>query len=287
MPDDAESVTAFVVHWNQPGACIETVRLLLGQGVPLEIVIIDNHSTPQACEELSRGLGPEVTIIRLSENRGWGPALNRALRKWLDQGNREFCLISAHDAQPSPGCIRLLIAAMQSDARIGIACPQYQEPLVPELSAAHGVRLKAVTPQAHGTAEPVDVPHGTLMLLRRECLEQIGLFDERYFAYGDEHELGARATRRKWKVMMIWGAVVTNPTTSTPSAWRTYLFARNSLLLVSVYFGRVAACLRALIILGNGFRSLRSTRGQTDSAHGRWAAVRDYFTGRYGPPLAR
>ena len=29
------------------------------------------------------------------------------------------------------------------------------------------------------------------MILRRECLTEIGLFDERYFAYGDEHELGA------------------------------------------------------------------------------------------------
>ena len=37
------------------------------------------------------------------------------------------------------------------------------------------------------------------MLFRRECLEDVGLFDERYFAYGDEMEIGLRAARHGWK----------------------------------------------------------------------------------------
>ena len=83
------------------------------------------------------------------------------------------------------------------------------------------------------------------MLVRRECLQEIGIFDQRYFAYGDEHELGARAVREGWKVVMVWGAVVVNPVTSTENAWRSYLFARNSLFLVHDYFGGAAATLRA------------------------------------------
>ena len=41
--------------------------------------------------------------------------------------------------------------------------------------------------------EPVDYPHGTLLLARRACLEDVGLFDERYFSYCEEADLGLRA----------------------------------------------------------------------------------------------
>ena len=114
-----------------------------------------------------------------------------------------------------------------------------------------------------GLRKSVDVPHGTLMLCRSECLRQIGLFDERYFAYGDEHELGLRARRHGWKVVMVWGAIVTNPGTWTESPLRSYLFARNSLLLVRDYAGRWQALLRALLILLNTFRLMIRSPGKT------------------------
>jgi GT2 family glycosyltransferase len=83
------------------------------------------------------------------------------------------------------------------------------------------------------------------MLVRRQCLDEIGLFDQRYFAYGDEHDLGARAVRHGWKVVLVWGSIVTNPATRTENSWRSYLFARNSLFLVHAYFGRAAATLES------------------------------------------
>ena len=38
-------------------------------------------------------------------------------------------------------------------------------------------------------------PHGTLMLVRRACAEQVGIFDERYFAYCEESESPSGSTR--------------------------------------------------------------------------------------------
>ena len=230
-----------VVHWNSPQACVATVRAFLAQGVPLEVTVVDNDSRPAAFEELKRALPPEVEVVRLKSNRGWGGALNVCLHHWLHEETQPFCAISAHDADPASGCLGLLLAATTADARLGIACPQYTEPYVARLSRQRGVFPEMVMPQPRGTAQEVDAPHGTLVLVRRECLAEIGGFDERYFAYGDEHELGLRARRRGWKVAMIWGAVVTNPGTGTASALRSYLFARNSLLLVHDYFGARAA----------------------------------------------
>jgi GT2 family glycosyltransferase len=282
--NDADPLTLLVVHWNNPRACLATVRALRDQYVNLQVAILDNASSPEAYQSLRAE--PDAEIIRLPQNLGWGPALNVGLRKWLDQSRGEFCLISAHDAVPSTECVPLLLEAMTRDAKIGIACPQYADATVPTLSALHGVKAHVDLAQNRGVLQFVDVPHGTLFLVRRACLREIGLFDERYFAYGDEHELGARARRHGWKVALVWGATVANPQTSTPSAWRSYLFARNSLLLVHDYFGSVAAFVRASVIAINTLRNSVSPpdKAFAFSARAQWRALRDYFAGRFGPP---
>ncbi len=272
-----------VVHWNQPAACAVAVRALLAQGVPLDVTVIDNHSEPAAFTELKRVLPPEIDVVRLEENRGWGGALNVLLLRWLREESHPFCFISAHDSEPAPDCLRLLLDAAEADPRLGIACPQYLEPYVARLSRRRGVFPEPVAPQPRGVVQPVDAPHGTLMLVRRECLAEIGGFDERYFAYGDEHELGIRAARRGWKVAMIWGALVTNPGTATASALRSYLFARNSLLIVHDYFGRRAAWARVGLLLGNTLR-LAFSNQESASVKPRLRGVRDFVLGRFGQP---
>ncbi len=279
-------VDLFVVHWNQPDACLATVRALSTQGIPLRITVVDNDSAGEAYARLQAELDPAVAIVRLDDNKGWGGALNVILRQWLRNDGSTYCFISAHDAMPEPDCLRLLVAAADADPRVGIACPQYPEPFVARLSRWRGVYPETVRPQAKGIAQNVDVPHGTLMLVRRQCLDEIGIFDQRYFAYGDEHDLGARAVRRGWKVVLVWGSIVTNPATWTKSSWRSYLFARNSLYLVRAYFGRTAAAIRAILILANTLRlSARREDGFVFSARARWKAVRDYFHGCTGRPF--
>jgi N-acetylglucosaminyl-diphospho-decaprenol L-rhamnosyltransferase len=280
-------VDLFVVHWNQPAACVATVNALAAQEIPVRVTVIDNDSAADAYAHLQAELDPSVTIVRLDDNKGWGGALNVILRRWLRSDVNPYCLISAHDAMPAPDCLRLLVAAADADPRVGIACPQYPDPFVARLSRWRGVYPEAATPRPTGMVQEVDVPHGTLMLVRRQCLDEIGLFDQRYFAYGDEHDLGARAVRHGWKVVLVWGSIVTNPGTWTESSWRSYLFARNSLFLVRAYFGRAAATLRAILILANTLRLLTFHRedGFAFSARARWKAVRDYFNGCTGRPF--
>ncbi len=189
-------IDLFVVHWNQPASCVAAVNAFCDQEIPLRVTVIDNDSAADAYHELQVKLDSSVTLVRLDDNKGWGGALNVILRRWLRSEMTPYCLISAHDAMPEPDCLRLLFAAADADPRVGIACPQYPDPFISRLSRWRGVYPQIVLPQAKGSAQEVDVPHGTLMLVRRQCLDEIGLFDQRYFAYGDEHDLGARAVRR-------------------------------------------------------------------------------------------
>ena len=88
-------------------------------------------------------------------------------------------------------------------------------------------------------------------------------------------------------MVLVWGSIVTNPATRTENSWRSYLFVRNSLFLVHAYFGRAAATMRAVLILLNTLRLLAFHRENSPgfSAHVRWKAVRDYFSGCTGRPL--
>jgi N-acetylglucosaminyl-diphospho-decaprenol L-rhamnosyltransferase len=280
------AIPLFVLHWNRPEECARTVEAFLAQDYPLAVQVIDNASEDEALRSLEQKLPSSVAVQRLNENKGWGPALNVVLSQWLSDSESEFCLISAHDALPKERCVRMLVESMNQDPQIGIACPEYGSSEIPCFSRLRYLRSKPVQRRSSGTAEAVDVPHGTLMLLRKSCLQAIGLFDERYFAYGDEHELGLRAGLHRWKVAMVWGAVVVNPGTWTSSSTRSYLFARNSLLLIRTYGGWWSAALRFLLMIPNTLRLLviPPSKEYAFSARARFAAMGDFLLGRYGPP---
>lgn len=279
-------VPLFILHWNCPEECLRTINAFRAQGVPLRIQVIDNHSEPEALRKLTDRLPPEVQLVTLSENHGWGAAFNIVLQDWLATPGGEFCFVSAHDAIPADSCIELILRALTKNPRLGIACPEYGVPEILQFSRLRCYRTVPVRARMRGSIDIVDVPFGTVIAFRKQCLREIGLFDERYFAYGDEAEIGVRARRRNWLVGVVWGAVVENPGTWTPSRTRSYLFTRNSLLLVKTHAGRGWAALRLLLMLPNTLRILLvpSDRDFAFSASARMLAIRDFLLGRFGPP---
>src|SRR3546814_8770780 len=70
------------------------------------------------------------------------------------------------------------------------------------------------------------------MFAHRTLLREVGLFDERYFAYCEEADLALRAKAQGWETGLVRGAIVVNPHMGTPSRTVDYLQLRNTLLLV-------------------------------------------------------
>jgi hypothetical protein len=148
--------------------------------------------------------------------------------------------------------------------------------------------------------EPVDYPHGTLLAIRRDAAAEIGLFDERFFAYCEEADLGIRARSAGWEVGLVWGAVVANGRPPRADVAR-YLQLRNTLLLLEKHFGRRRAVARAVWeagalatggrqpTLGVGLGSERCDPLAERRAVRRAAvlALRDWAARRFGPPPAR
>ena len=281
-----------IVHWNRPERALATVARFLAHEVPggVRVVVVDNGSTADALEAVRAGLPSGVPLLALPRNRGFGPGANAGFRHVLahpEPGDEGWIGLAPHDAEPQPGCLAAILAAVAERPLAGLACADFGDGATPVVDPYFGGIL-APAQVAEGW-EPAGHPHGTLMLARRELLQSVGLFDERYFAYCEEADLALRAAAAGWETGLVRGAVVVNPDTGTRVAAIDYLQLRNTLLLVREHFGRYKATIRWILGVLQLARGLvqPSARGPYFVASARVWALIDHARGRYGPPPSR
>lgn len=278
--------TLVLVHWNQAEACRRTLDRFDRQGVEVRAIVVDNGSRPEQLEPLRAAVAtrPGTLLIEQGYNSGFGPGANAGLRQWLAGDDTDWCLLAPHDAEPHPGCLQRLAEALGAEPLAGLACADVGDGMVPMLDPYFGGITRPAT-RSEGW-EDADYPHGTLMALRRECVEEIGLFDESFFAYCEEADLGRRAVDAGWKVGIVHGARVTNTHLGTSVAAVDYLMERNTLRMVRQQSGGYHAFIRFVISLLHLWSGWRDPTGRPPvySASARRRAMFDFLRGRTGPP---
>ena len=153
--------------------------------------------------------------------------------------------VAPHDAEPHPGCLARLLAEGDARPRAGLMSADVGDNLTPVVDRYFGA-IPAPATVTEGW-EPAGYPHGTLMLARTACLREVGLFDERYFAYVEEAELAVRAAARGWEIGVVRGADVRNGGIGNRLALIDYLQTRNTLLMVREHSGLYHASIRLVI----------------------------------------
>jgi GT2 family glycosyltransferase len=285
-----EAWTLVLVHWNRADACLRTVEQFRDQGMAVSVLVVDNGSRRDELERLRAGLGPldDVQLVEAGANLGFGPGANVGLRAWLADGRTEWCLLAPHDAEPAPGCLSSLAAALAGEPMAGLACADVGDGQTPMIDPYFGGLTRSASSSNPGW-EPADYPHGTLMALRRACVREIGLFDEAYFSYCEEADLGLRARRAGWAVGLVRGARVRNTHLGTSVPAVDYLQERNTLHLVRSMSGRYHAAIRLGISLWQVGRGVVQPRYRPPvfDARARLLGMRDHLLGRSGPPPPR
>ena len=286
----AVPITVVLVHWNQADRCAATIEAFQHQGVAVRVVVVDNGSTPATVarlrEVVAAAPGP-TELVELGRNTGFGPAANAGFRHWMASAGPgdEWVALAPHDALPAEGTLAALVAAADARPRAGLACADVGDGETPVFDPYFG----GMTVPARVTSpgwETVDYPHGTLLIARRAMLEAIGLFDERYFAYCEETDLGLRAQAAGWEVGLVHGVMVHNPSMRSGSPVTDYLMHRNTLLLVRDHSGRYHAFIRFCIAVEQLLRGLvqPSYNPWIFSPRGRARGMADFLRGRFGPP---
>jgi GT2 family glycosyltransferase len=278
-----------ILHWNRPERCVATVERFLAQEVDggVRVVVVDNGSTADALDTVRARLPATVELLVLPRNRGFGPGANVGFRHVLSHTRPDdagWVGLAPHDAEPAQGCLALMLAAVAERPRAGLASADFGDGMTPVVDPYFGGILAPATVTSGW--QPAGHPHGTLMLVRRQVLEEVGMFDERYFAYCEEADLALRAAAASWETGLIRGAIVVNPDLGTRIAVIDYLQLRNTLLLIREHFGRYHATIRGVLAIGQLVAGLvvPSRRGPYWDPRARVRALVDHARGRYGPP---
>ncbi len=291
--DNPLSVHMVLVHRNRGAIGRRTIQRFLDQAAAADLdiamTVIDNGSDPDQLALLDTNLPAEVTVVETGRNLGFGPGANIGLARWLASGS-SICLLAPHDARPADGTVGLLVEQLRSHPEAGLACADVGDNELPRVQPWLGPIGEPTEPDNDSGSLPrwelVDYPHGTLMAMVRDCVDQIGVFDERYFSYCEEADLGLRAREAGWEVGLVRGALVENPESNTDAAVIDYLMVRNTLLLLRVHFGLANMAFRiGVLMIEHVVGWWRpNVRGPYHSGWARFRAVVDAVTCRFGPP---
>jgi len=229
-----------IVNWNRRSflhACLTS--LARQTGIEFETIVVDNGSSDGSAEMAEQEFGARV--IRNSENRGFCAANNQGIAT----ARGEFVALLNNDAEAEPGWIAALHRACTRSPEIGMAASKvlvWEDPrridkvghLIYPDGQNKGRGSGTLDTGQFDREEEVLWPDGSAAMYRKEMLDRIGGFDEDFFAYGDDAELGLRARIAGWKCIYTPEAMVRHHRGSTlgkDSVRRLELIERNRLLL--------------------------------------------------------
>jgi GT2 family glycosyltransferase len=240
-------ISVIVVNWNRCGllrACLQSLERQTG--AKIEVIVVDNGSQDGSAEMVGREFGGFTRLIRNAENRGFCAANNQGIQA----ARGAFIALLNNDAEAEPGWLSALRGAFDAGPEIGMAASKivmYEDP--GRIDKAGHLIYPDGQNRGRGTGEPDDGrydrmeevlwPDGCAAMYRKQMLDQIGGFDEDFFAYGDDAELGLRARVAGWRCLYVPGAVVRHHRGSTlglASSRRVELIERNRVLLALKHF---------------------------------------------------
>jgi GT2 family glycosyltransferase len=243
---EGRTVAVVIPSWNSARLLPRCLDSLENQGVGLELLVVDNGSRDGSLELLrSRGV-PHVALPR---NVGFAAAMNLGAARVA----ADAILALNADTALEPGATRLLLDALEADSSLGGVQPrilQLEEGARSVASARLYSAGQALTRDGRALEAAAGEPQrpeplrrreifgvcGAACLLRRELFDDLGGYDESYFAFYEDVDLNVRARIAGWRFEYVPEAVVWHVGNASweagfasPSADNARLVARNRL----------------------------------------------------------
>ena len=220
---------------------LDCVRALQRQTVEdLEAVVIDNSGSGAARARLADLADRRVKILDNQRNTGFGAAVNQAWR----HSRAPYLATLNDDATPDPGWLAALLDAIEAHPDAGMCASQVRLAGRATLDSAGMLvardgsskqRGQLASPEAFSDMQEVLLPSGSAALYRRALIEEIGGFDDDFFLYCEDTDLGLRARWAGWKCLYVPAAVVDHAysgTSGAASPLKAYYVERNRLFVL-------------------------------------------------------
>ena len=239
----APRVTVVIPNWNTRkflGPCLGSLRRqTFGD---FEIVLVDSASTDGSVNFVETHF-PEVKVVALPENRGFSGAVNAG----IGASGAEFVALLNNDTEQDATWIEALVRAAERRPEAGLFASKL-------VDFGDRRRLDGAGDALRRSGLPYRLGHGEVdrgqfrreefvfgacaaaALYRRSVFDEVGLFDEDFFAYCEDGDVSFRAQLAGFRCLYVPGAVVYHiggaSTGGKRSATATRLGTRNGLLLV-------------------------------------------------------
>ena len=206
-----------------------------------EVIVVDNSGKGLV---QSNGAAPGARVIENPRNAGFGAAINQGYR----QSAAPYVATLNDDAVAHPRWLESLVAAMERRPDAGMCASQVRLFGEERLDSAGMLvaRDGSSKQRGHGrmpadfpAAEETLFPSGSAALYRRAMLDDIGGFDDRFFLYCEDTDLGLRARWAGWKCLYVPEAVVEHHYSHSAggaSPVKAYYVERNRLFVLAKNF---------------------------------------------------
>ncbi|MGQ9510070.1 MAG: glycosyltransferase family 2 protein, partial [Thermodesulfobacteriota bacterium] len=212
--EDYPLISVIILNWNGKHFLQKCIVSVLNQTYPnLEIIVVDNASTDDSLKWLT-SFSNQIKVVYNFKNLGYGGGNNRGIK----ESKGSYLLILNNDTELERDCIEKLWRPMVKEPRIGVTTPKILFSHKRNLIDAAGLTIywdglsigrgHLESEETYSIDEEVFFGSGCASLLKREMLEEIGLFDEDFFAYADDTDLGWRARQAGWKSLFVPNALV-------------------------------------------------------------------------------
>jgi GT2 family glycosyltransferase len=214
-------LSIIIVNWNTKdllSQCIESIKTH-SQRISFEIIVVDNFSSDRSAEMVEERF-PDVRLIKNIQNRGFGKANNQGLA----EAGGKYILFLNSDIVVSENCLGEMFDFMQQNPDIGASSCRLT---FPDGTLQHSCRkfpdfktfflmllgLRVFFPDMktfrdylmldwdHSDVKEVDQIMGSFMFIRKDVLDKVGGFDERYWMYFEEVDLCLRIKKAGWKIV--------------------------------------------------------------------------------------
>lgn len=225
-PPQPPALSVLIVNYNAGNLLIEAVAAVLGNALSLEIIVSDNGSADGSLEmlEAKYGTDPRLRVLRNFTNLGFAGGHNRA----LPLAGAPYLLFLNPDCIVRPETLPLLIEFMKATPKAGMAGGIVRNPdgseqkssrrRIPDpwVGLVRFLHLGRLWPnllndrQLNLMHSPlpdrpliVDAISGSLMLVRRQALEEVGPLDEGYFLHCEDLDWFVRFRQAGWAIYLV------------------------------------------------------------------------------------
>jgi len=249
-----------------------------------EVIIVDNSGQGLVRKN---GTAPGARVIENARNVGFGSAINQG----VNASTSPYVATLNDDASAHPEWLNVMVTALDRRPDAGMCASQVRLFGEDRLDSAGMLLARdgSSKQRGHGrlpddfpVPEEVLMPSGSAALYRRAMLQEIGGFDDSFFLYCEDTDLGLRARWAGWKCLYEPGAVVEHHyshSAGRASAVKAYYVERNRLFVLAKNFpGRMLAA-APLVSLARYFWHVRFL------LQGKGSAARFRAEGNAGPKM--